>query len=71
MRRHLTINNIDKFKQLLFKESWNTVFNHLEVNASLKAFMDIFLHCLETAIPYKKQKIRKRGEKKVAFKGYN
>lgn len=69
MRRQLTINNIDKFKQLLFKESWNSVFNHLDVNASLKAFMDIFLHCLETAIPYKKQKLRKRRNKRWLSKG--
>ena len=28
------------------------VFSHSDINSSLKAFMDIFLFCLETAIPY-------------------
>jgi len=69
MRRQLTMNNIDKLKQLLYKESWNTVLHHLDVNVALKEFMHIFLHCLETAIPYKKQKLRKRRNKRWLSKG--
>jgi len=45
MRRQLTMNNIDKLKQLLYKESWNTVLHHLDVNVAFKEFMHIFLHC--------------------------
>jgi hypothetical protein len=58
VRRQLTNNNIEELKILLSKESWNEVFNHSDVNSSLKAFMDIFLFCFETAIPYKKLKLR-------------
>jgi len=39
-------------------ESWNEVFNHSDVNSSLKAFMDIFLFCFETTIPHKRLKLR-------------
>ena len=42
IRRQLTMNNIDKLKQLLYKESWNTVLNHVDVNAALKEFMHFF-----------------------------
>jgi len=44
----------------LSKESWNEVLKHSDVNASLQAFMDIFLFCFETAIPYKGIKLRER-----------
>jgi len=33
-RRQLTNNNIDEFKNLLSKESWNEVFDPLDVNSS-------------------------------------
>ena len=55
LRRQLTNNNIEELKNLLSKESWNEVFDHSDVNSSLKAHMDIFLFCLETPIPYKRQ----------------
>ena len=58
LRRQLTNNNTEEFKNLLSEGSWNKVFNHSDVNSSLKAFMDIFLFCLETTIPYKRQKLR-------------
>ena len=57
MRRQLTNINIEEFKNLLFMESWNEVFNHSDVNFSLKAYMDIFLFCFETAITYNRQKL--------------
>ena len=58
LRRQLTNNNMEEFKNLLSRGSWNEIFNRSDVNSSLKAFMDIFLFCLETTIPYKKQKLR-------------
>ena len=48
VRRKLTNNNIEELKNLLSKESWNEVFNHTDVIPSLKAFMDIFLFCIDT-----------------------
>ena len=58
LRRQLTNSHIEKFKNLLSKESGNEELNHTDVNYSLKAFMDIFLFCLETTIPYKRQKLK-------------
>ena len=43
VRRQLTNNNIEKFKNLLSKESWNEVLNYSDVNSSLKAFMDLYV----------------------------
>jgi len=51
LKRKLTNNNIEELKNLLSKESWNEVFNHTDVNPSLKAFMDIFLFCIGTTNP--------------------
>jgi hypothetical protein len=42
VRRQLTYNSIEEFKNLLSKEPWNEVFNHSDVNSSLRAFLDIF-----------------------------
>ena len=49
VRRQLTNNIIEEFKNLLSNELWNEVFNHSDVNSSLKAFLDIFLHCFDIA----------------------
>jgi len=57
VRRQLTNINIEEFKNLLSMESWNEVFNHSDENSSLKAYMDIFLFCFETAVAYKRQKL--------------
>ena len=48
VKRQLT-NSIEEFKYLLSKESWNEVFNHSDVNSSLKALSDIFLYCFDIA----------------------
>jgi hypothetical protein len=56
--RHLTNRNIEEFTRLLAKKLWNDVLNQSDVNASLKEFMDSFCFCFETAIPYKRIKIR-------------
>jgi hypothetical protein len=53
VRRQLTNNSDEEFKNLLSKESWNEVFNHSDVNCSLKAFLDIFFYCFYIAFPYK------------------
>ena len=58
VRRPLTNRNIEEFTRSLAKESWNDVPNQSDVNTSLKAFMDSFLYCFETAIPYKKKLVR-------------
>jgi len=57
------------FKNLLSVESWNEVFNHSDVNSSLKAYMDIFLFCFETAITYNRQKLREIRNNRWLSKG--
>jgi hypothetical protein len=52
-------------KNLLSKQQWNEVFNH----SSLKAFMDIFLQCFNTAFPYKRVKSRDTINKRWISKG--
>ena len=56
MRRQFMENSIEKIKNLLSKESLYEVFNHLEVNSSFKAFMNIFLYYFNIAFPYKRAK---------------
>ena len=55
-RKQFTKNSSEEFKNLLSEESWCEVFNHLEVNYSLKAFMDIFLYYYHTAFAYNRVK---------------
>jgi hypothetical protein len=57
--RQFTKNSVEELKNLLSKGSWYEVFNHLEVNSFLKAFMDIFLYCFNIAVSYKSVKSRK------------
>jgi hypothetical protein len=54
--RLLTNRNREEFTCLLAKESWDDTFNQSDLNTSSKAFMKSFLYCLETAIPYKKNR---------------
>jgi hypothetical protein len=62
-------NCIEELKNLLSKESWNEVFNHSDVNSSLKAFLDIFLYCFDIAFPYKRVKLRERINKRWLSNG--
>ena len=52
-----TIKIIEKrqFINLLSQESWVEVINQLDVNASVEAFLRIFLHYFNIAFPYKKK----------------
>ena len=59
VRRQFTHNNIEEFKHLLSKEVWKDVYNCLDVNSSLEAFLGTFLHCLNIAFPYKTVNLRK------------
>jgi hypothetical protein len=68
-RRQLTNNNTEELKNSLSKQSWNEVFNHSDVNSSLKAFMDIFVFCFDTAIPYTRLKLREIRNKRWLSKG--
>jgi hypothetical protein len=69
MRRQFTNNSVEEFKNLLSKQSWNEVFNHSDVNSSLKASMDTFLHCFNTAFPCKRVKSRDTVNKRWLSKG--
>jgi len=57
-KRYFTNRNIEEFTQLLAKESWSEVLNHSDINASLREFVDSFLHCFEIAFPYMKKRVR-------------
>jgi len=59
VRRQFTHNSVEEFKHLLSKEFWNDVYNCLDVNCSLEAF----LHCLNIVFPYKRVNLRKRSNK--------
>jgi hypothetical protein len=52
IRRQLIENSVEKFKNLVSNQLWDEVFNHSDVNSSLKAFMDIFC----TVLIYKRVK---------------
>jgi len=53
-------NSIDGFKHLLSKVVWNDVYNCLDVNSSLEAFLGTFLHCFNIAFPHKMVNLRER-----------
>jgi hypothetical protein len=42
VKRHFTDHGIEDFKNLLSQEPWDEVVDLSDVNASLKAFLDIF-----------------------------
>ena len=69
VRRQLTNSGIEELKNLLSKKSWNEVFNHSNVNSSLKTFFDIFFYCFDVAFPYKRVKLRERINKRWLSKG--
>jgi hypothetical protein len=68
-RRQFTNNSVEEFKNLLSKQPWNEVFNHSDANSSLKAFIDILLHCFNTALPYKRVKSSDTINKRWISKG--
>jgi len=45
VRRQFTHNSIEEFKHLLSKEDWNELYNCLDINSSVEAFLGTFLHC--------------------------
>ena len=68
-RRQFAYSSIEEFKHPLSKELWNDVFNRLDVNSSLEAFLDTFLHCFNIAFPYKRGNLRERSNKRWISKG--
>ena len=60
VRRQFMHNSIDGFKHLLSKVVWNDVYNCLDVNSSLEAFLGTFLHCFNIAFPHKMVNLRER-----------
>jgi len=69
VRRQLTNHGIEELKNLLSNESWNEVFNHSDVNSSLKAFFYIFLYYFGIAFPYKRVKLKEIVNKRWLSKG--
>jgi len=54
-KRQFTNSRVEEFINLLSQESWVEVINQLDVNASVEAFLRIFLHYFNIAFPYKKK----------------
>jgi len=54
---------------MLSKELWNDIYNCLDVNSPLEAFLGTFLHCFNIAFPYKKANLRERSNKRWLSKG--
>jgi hypothetical protein len=69
VKRQFTNHRVEEFKNLLSQESWDEVGNQSVVNASLEAFLHIFLHCFNIAFPYKRVKLRERVNKRWLSKG--
>jgi hypothetical protein len=69
VKRQFTNSTVEEFMNLLSQESWVEVFNQSDVNASLEAFLLIFLHYLNIAFPYKRVKLRERVNKRWLSKG--
>jgi len=61
VRRNFTHSSIDEFKHLLSKDVWNDVYNCLDVNSSLEAFLGTYLHCFNIAFPYKSVNLREKS----------
>ena len=59
-RRQFTYSSVEDFKHPLSKELWN----RLDLNSSLEAFLDSFLHCFNIAFPYKRVNLRERSNKR-------
>jgi hypothetical protein len=69
VRRQFTFNSIAEFKHLLSKEEWNDVYNCSNVNSSLEAFLDTFLHCFNIAFPLERVNLHDRPNKSWLSKG--
>jgi hypothetical protein len=69
VRRQLTNNGTEELKNLLSNESWNEVFNHADVNSSLKAFLNISFYYFDIAFPYKRVKLKEIINKGRLSKG--
>jgi hypothetical protein len=69
IRRQFTYNSIAEFNHLPSREVWNEVYNCLDVNSSLEAFLDSFLHCFNIAVPLKRVNLRDRPNKRRLSKG--
>jgi len=69
VRRQFTQTNIDEFTYLLSKETWNDVYNRVDVNSSVEAFLDTFLHWYEVAFPFKRVKLKEKANKRWLSKG--
>jgi len=56
--RQYSEKRVEEFKCLLSKESWQEVYQTLEVNSALQMFMENFGYYFNIAFPYKSQKLR-------------
>ena len=69
VKRQFTDHRVEDFKNLLSQESWDEVVDLSDVNASLKAFLDIFLYLFNITFPYKRVKLKEKVNKRWLSKG--
>jgi hypothetical protein len=69
IRRQFTYNSVAEFNRLLSKKVWNNVYNCPDVNSSLEAFLDPFLHCFNIAFPLKRVNLQDRPNNRWLSKG--
>ena len=69
VKRQFTDHKVEDFKNLLSQESWDEVVDLSDVNASLKAFLDIFLYLFNIIFPFKRVKLKEKLNKRWLSKG--
>jgi hypothetical protein len=67
--RQYSEKKVEEFKRLLSEESWQEVYQTLEVNSALQIFMDNLGYYFNIAFPYKSQKITNIQNNKWITKG--
>jgi hypothetical protein len=67
--RQYSEKRVEEFKCLLSKESWQELYQTLEVNSGLQIFMENFGYYFNIAFPYKSQKLRNMQKNRWITKG--
>jgi hypothetical protein len=67
--RQYTEKRVEEFKYMLSKESWQEVYQTLEVNSALQIFRENFGYYFNIAFPYKSKKLRNAQNKDWITKG--
>ena len=67
--RQYSEEKVEEFKRLISEESWQAVYQAVEVNLALQIFMENFRNYFNIVFPYKSQKITSTQNNKWITKG--